>query len=294
MAESILKKTLRVVKEYGIMTFGMWLYAFAWVSIILPAKCTGGGAGGLAMILYYATGGYCELGTGVFIVNAVLILVASFIVGWNFSTKTIFNILMLSFAMQVMQALLPPDLMHLEDERLLSAILGGALAGIGISLCLLQGGTSGGTDIIAIIINKYRSISYGRILFMVDFIIISGSFFVTGDIQTVIFGFVVTAVVSYTADAILAGNKQSSQIMIMSKHHEAIANSIVDDLNRGCTVIDGTGWFTKEPTKVVLVLCRKTEANIILRKVKSVDPNAFISQASVSGVYGKGFEEIRR
>lgn len=294
MAETTSQKLLRALKEYGIMTLGMWIYAFAWSSIILPARCTGGGASGLAMMIYYASGGTVELGTTVFLINAVLIVVASFIVGWKFSTKTIFSIIMLSVAMNILQANLPADIMQLGEERLLSSILGGILSGIGVSLCLLQGGTSGGTDIVALIVNKYRTISYGRILFITDFIIIGSSLLVTRDIQMVIFGYVVVAACGYTADAVLAGDKKSSQLMIMSKHYEAIADAIVNDLHRGCTVMDGTGWFTKEATKVVMVLCRKSETSTILRTVKRVDPNAFISNASVTGVYGRGFEEIKR
>lgn len=294
MVDSISSKIIRFIKEYGIMSIGMWIYAFAWVSIILPAKCTGGGASGLSMIIYYASNETIPIGISVFLINAVLLIIASFIIGWKFSTKTIFCIAMLSLAMSVLQKELPPNLLQLSNERLLSAILGGALSGLGVAMCLTQGGTTGGTDIVAMIVNKYRAISYGRVIFMGDFFVIGGSYLVTHDIQMVIFGYVVVAVFSITADTLIAGNKQSSQLLIMSKHHEAIADRIVADLHRGCTVIDGTGWFTKEPTKVVLVLCRKNETSIILKTIKQVDPNAFISVGSVMGVYGKGFEEIKR
>jgi uncharacterized membrane-anchored protein YitT (DUF2179 family) len=215
------------------------------------------------------------------------------ILGKDCGIMTVYCSIVLSLENMLFERLIPLN-GTLTEYPLLELVYAVLLTGIGAAMIFKCKASSGGTDIVALIVNKYRTISYGRILFMTDFIIIGSSLLVTRDIQMVIFGYVVVAACGYTADAVLAGDKKSSQLMIMSKNHDAIADAIVNDLHRGCTVMDGTGWFTKEPTKVVMVLCRKNETSTILRTVKRVDPDAFISNASVTGVYGRGFEEIKR
>ncbi|HIW52017.1 MAG TPA: YitT family protein, partial [Candidatus Alistipes excrementipullorum] len=168
------------IKEYFLMALGMLLYSFGWIACILPSHCMGGGAGGLSLIVYYAIGGVLPVGAIVFIVNAILLLVAGFIVGWRFGIKTIYCIVMMSIFMSLLQKVMPGgvDIFHLEN-RLLSTILGGLLAGIGVALCFQQGGSTGGTDIVAMIINKYRAISYGKIVMSSDFFIIASALLVS-------------------------------------------------------------------------------------------------------------------
>ena len=184
------------------------------------------------------------------------------------------------------------DFLHLD--RLLSIILGGILAGIGIAMCFKQGGSTGGTDIVAMIINKYRTISYGRIVITCDFTIITSALLVGYHIDTVIYGFVMTAVFGYTVDMLMAGNQQSSQVLIVTHDFQKMADTIVNNAHRGVTVLDSTGWYSKEASKVVMVVCRKRETSSILKLVKSVDPDAFITVGSVMGVYGKGFEALNK
>ena len=289
---------LRTVKEYVFITFGLFLYAFAWTGIILPAKIVGGGVSGMAMLIYFATGGAegggIPIGYSLFVINAVLILFSAFIMGVQFGAKTIFATFMLALAMSVMQGIVPPDLIGLQDDRLLSAILGGACSGIGISICFMQGGSTGGTDIIAMIINKYRNISYGKVIMFCDFIIIGCSYFIGNGISTVIYSYVIVAVSGYMLDTVLAGNRQSSQILIVSQRYEAIAEHISTELRRGVTLLDGQGWYTREPTKVVMVVCRKNETSSLFRIIKEIDPQAFITVGSVMGVYGLGFEALKK
>ncbi len=286
------------IKEYVMMTFGTMLYSFAWIACIIPAKGTGGGATGLSLVLSTALnelfGVSIQVGTMVFIVNAVLLFIGGLIVGWNFGIKTIFCIVMLSVGMNLWQTILPEgDFLHLE--RILSIILGGLLAGAGVAICFTQGGSTGGTDIVAMIINKYRTISYGKILIYTDSLIIVSSLLLDGyGIDSVIYGFVLTAVVGYTADMIMAGNQQSSQLFIVTRDYEKMADIITKELHRGVTLIDSQGWYTKEHSKVIMVVCRKREGAVILRYVKSIDPNAFISVGSVVGVYGKGFSALSK
>lgn len=287
----------KVLKEYGLMSLGMLLYSFGWIGCILPVKGTGGGAAGLSLVLCNALeelfGFSVQIGTMVFIINALLLLVAGFIVGWNFGIKTIFSVAVLSVALNFWEAVLPAgDFLHLE--RILAVILGGILAGLGIALCFSQGGSTGGTDIVAMIINKYRTISYGKILIYSDFVIIGSSMLVGYQIDTVIYGYVMTAVVGYTVDMIMAGSQQSSQVFIFTHDYERMAGAIIESAHRGVTLLDSQGGYSHERSKVVLVVCRKRESANILKLAKSVDPDAFISVGSVMGVYGKGFNALNK
>ena len=166
------------------------------------------------------------------------------------------------------------------------------LAGIGIAICFRQGGSTGGTDIVAMIINKYRTVSYGKILIYSDFVIIGSALLVGMGISAVIYGYVMTAVVGYTVDMIMAGNQQSSQVFIVTHDYEKMAQAIVDNVHRGVTLIDSQGWYSKKESKIVMVVCRKRETSMILKFVKTIDPEAFMTVGSVMGVYGKGFQTI--
>lgn len=289
-ADSVLK----TVKEYFLMAFGMMLYSFGWIGCILPVRGTGGGAAGLSLVVCNALeqiGISIQIGTMVFVLNAILLLIAGFIVGWNFGVKTIFCVFVISVGMNFWQDVLPAgDFLHLE--RILAVILGGILAGVGISMCFAQGGSTGGTDIVAMIINKYRTVSYGKILIYSDFVIIGSALLVGMGISAVIYGYVMTAVVGYTVDMIMAGNQQSSQVFIVTHDYEKMAQAIVDNVHRGVTLIDSQGWYSKKESKIVMVVCRKRETSMILKFVKTIDPEAFMTVGSVMGVYGKGFQTI--
>ena len=278
------------------MFFGMMMYSFGWIGCVLPANGMGGGAAGLSLVLCTALenlGLHMQIGTMVFFLNAVLLLVAGFIVGWNFGIKTVFCVVVISLGMNFWQDVLPEG-NFLGVDNLLSIVLGGILAGGGIALCFSQGGSTGGTDIVAMIINKYRTISYGKILIYSDFVIIASSLLVGKGISAVIYGYVLTAVVGYTVDMIMAGNQQSSQVLIITHDYEKMADAIARNIHRGVTLIDSQGWYSKEQTKMVMVVCRKRETAMILKFVKTIDPDAFMTVGSVMGVYGKGFQAINK
>lgn len=287
----------RTIKEFALMTLGIAIYAFAWVGVIAPVEGVGGGATGVALLIYYATGGIdggFPIGYSFLILNAILLVAAIIILGAKFGIKTIYSIIVTSLIMNFLQEVVPNNLLGLADDKLLSAILGGALSGIGISFVLQQGGSTGGTDIVAMIINKYRNISYGRVVLVGDFIIIGCSYFIFHNLSTIIYGYVLTAVFSVVADTLLAGNKQSAQIFIMSDKYKEIADLITHNMHRGVTILDGIGWYTQKPAKVIMVAVRKSEASQMLQQIKSVDSNAFITMGSVMGVYGKGFDTFRK
>ncbi len=288
---------LQTLKEYFLISFGLILYAFAWTCILLPAKVMGGGVNGVGLLIYYATGGDnggIPLGVSFLVINGIFVALGSWLVGLKVGAKTLYAILFLSAALGVFQEIVPENLLGLSQEKLLSVILGGAVAGIGVSICFMQGGNSGGMDIIAMIINKYKTISYGKILMTIDMITIGCSIFIFKDISTAIYGFVMVATFGYTIDAVMAGNRQSTQILIVSQHYEEIAARIYDTMHRGVTLIDGMGWYSKKPTKLVMVVCRKNESNMIFKVIKEVDPHAFMTFGSVMGVYGLGFEALKK
>ncbi|MBR5877482.1 MAG: YitT family protein [Alistipes sp.] len=287
---------LRVLREYLFMTLGMCIYSFGWIGCVLPAKSTSGAASGLAIVISTALNNYAgidlKIGTIVLFINAVLLIAAGFILGWNFGIKTIYCIVALSVSMNVWQGILPAD-DFLHIDRLLSMIVGGVITGFGTALTLMQGGSSGGTDIMAMIINKFRSISYGRVIFVLDLLIIASSLTVGFTIDAAIYGYIMTLVFGYTVDMILAGNKQSSQVFITSPQYREITNALNLELGRGVTLLEAEGGYSHNQTKMIMVVCNNRETPTIMKIVKGIDPNAFMTVASVMGVYGRGFQPIK-
>lgn len=288
------KLILKNARAYTIIVFGLFLYALSWTAFLLPHKITGGGVSGIGAIVYYATG--IPMGYTYFLINVGLILIAIKMLGANFGIKTIIGVTAGAILLGLLQTFIKEPVVA---DKFLSAIIGGGLAGVGLGIIFTQGGSTGGTDIIAMIINKYRNISPGRVILACDVFIIGSSFFVLLDmtaihrIETIVYGYVAMAVTAYAIDAVLSGSKQSVQIFIFSKKYDEIADRITNELGRGVTLIDGKGWYTKEEQKVLITMVRKFEANDVYRVIKNIDPDAFISTASVMGVFGKGFERIR-
>lgn len=281
-------KVQSVIKDHIIMLVGLILYVLSWTLFLIPAQITGGGISGLAAVIYYST--KIPMGLTYFAINAVLITIALKILGPNFGVKTVFNMVALTLLFAIPQEYFPGALI---EDNFLSAVLGGMMGGVGIGLVFSRGGSTGGTDIIAMIINKYKNISPGRIILYCDVIIISSSYFLVHSVEKMVYGFVTMAVVSYTLDAFLSGSNASAQIFIFSPKYDEIADFINTESVRGVTVLEGTGWYTQQDVKILMTIVRKKEASIIFRKVKEIDPEAFISMGSVMGVYGKGFDKLR-
>ena len=334
MGISVSSRSILVgIKEYILMTFGMFCYAFGWQMCVLPAGGMGGGAAGLATLInailpVSLSEGLFTIGNLIFIINCILLILGVMIVGWKFGIKTLFCILMMSVMFNVVDTYMEPDMMvrlleGVDAWRLLLVVLGAASCGVGIAVSFMQGGSTGGTDIVAMIVNKFRTVSYGKVLLMTDFgILISSVFLATSvniavDVETVsgttaliettpieplsslafarmIYGFIMIAVIGYTVDFVQSGNQQSNQIMIFCKDYEAMANMIMTKANRGATLIDAMGSYSKTPSKAVMVVCRKRDTSTILKFVREEDPNAFITVGSVMGVYGQGFDALTK
>lgn len=289
-----LAPVLKMARMYSIIVFGLFLYSLSWTAFLLPHKITGGGVSGIGALIYYATG--FPVGYTYFLVNIGLILLAIKALGASFGVKTIFGVVAGSVLLSILQSYIH---MPVVEDKFLSAIIGGILSGVGLGIIFTQGGSTGGTDIIAMIVNKYRNISPGRVILMCDVFIIGSSFFVLTElppvkrIETIVYGYVAMAITAYAIDAVLSGSRQSVQMFIFSRQYSEIADSITSKINRGVTVIDGVGWYSKENQKVVITLVRKHEVSDIYKIIKEIDHDAFVSVANVMGVYGQGFERIR-
>jgi uncharacterized membrane-anchored protein YitT (DUF2179 family) len=278
------------LKSYLIIALGLAIYSFGWTAFLIPSEVIGGGVSGIGTLIFYGSGETIPVGVSYLIINCFLILIALKILGPKFGAKTIYAILLGSVFLSVQQNFFTAPLV---DDKFMAAIIGGILGGAGVGITISQGGSSGGTDIIAMIINKYRNISPGRVILYIDVFIIASSYIVFGDVPTIVYGYVSMGVASYAIDMAISGSKQSAQMFIISKDHEILADEIGLKINRGISVIDAMGWYSKENKKMLMVVVRKHETPQVFKIVKQHDPDAFISMGSVMGVYGFGFEEIR-
>lgn len=302
------KDLFRTVKEYTLITLGMLLFVLGWSVFLVPNHLIGGGVTGLSSVIQYATGGVIKMGYSYFVINIILLVIALFILGSSFGVKTVYATVIASIGLNIFQDIIPMEIcqaLAIDNGKLMSSIMGGILIGVGIGLCMIQGGSTGGTDIIALIVNKYRNVSPGKVIMYVDVIIILSSLFVpfentegeimqfTEKLTTIVYAFILVSITGFVLDMTISGMKQSVQVFILSKKHDEIADAITMDMHRGVTVLDGMGWYSKEHTQVLMVLTRKYDLNLLLRYIKQIDPDAFLSVSSVSGVYGKGFESIK-
>lgn len=293
-------KILGLIFEYLLITIGLLLYVVGWSVFILPNKLVGGGVTGISSIVYYATG--FNISYTYFIINVVLLAFALKFLGKSFGIKTVFAILMASFLLKIVPGLISQDFIQaiaLDNGRLVSIIFGGILAGAGIGITFAQGGSTGGTDIIALIINKYYNISPGKVIMFVDVLIILSSLMIPNDstigekCAVVLYGFFMVGITSYTLDALLSGRRHSVQIMIFSQKSNQIADRILLEMHRGVTVFNSKGWYSKEEKEVLIVTARSYETAILYRIVREEDKNAFITVGELQGVYGKGFESLK-
>ncbi len=307
MGNTVLKSSLGTLfKEYALVTFGVVSYALGWTIFLLPNNLIGGGVSGFASILFYATG--LPMGITYFILNVLLLIIGTKILGTGFGGKTIYAIVMTSIMLSVMPKLIPADFIHefaLSNGKLICTFLGGIIAGFGIGLSISQGGSTGGTDIVALVWCHFYPASPGRVILIIDVAIIMSSLLFpsyteagallpfTDKLAVVVYGLIQVTVSGYAIDLYLSGSKQSVQAFIFTKKVDEMADAIAFDMKRGVTVLPAKGWYSKEEKQVIMVVTRKTDLNLLLRYVKSIDPDAFLSVSSVMGVYGQGFDTIK-
>lgn len=281
-------KVYAEIKSFLIIVFGLFVNTLGWTAFLIPGKVVGGGVSGTSALIFYATG--IPVGVSYLVLNLILIAIGLKVLGKSFGIKTILGVLIASLFLSIGQKIITEPIVK---DGFMTVVLGGALGGAGIGIVFSQGGSTGGTDIIAMLINKYRNISPGKVILYFDIAIIGSSYFLFKKIEPLVYGFVSITIVSYVIDLVLNGLKQSIQLFIVSKNYDQIAEKITADIHRGVTVIDAEGWYSKESTKIIMTVVRKNEAPRVNNIVKEMDPQAFISQAAVMGAYGKGFQEIR-
>ncbi len=282
------KKVLITIKSYVLITFGLFLFAFAWTAFLIPSHIVGGGVTGLAAIIFYAVN--FKVGYTYLIINAFLLVLAFKILGARFAVTTLFGILLGSLFFMILPFYITEPLV---DDQFMAALLGAGLSGVGIGIAIANGGNSGGTDIVALIINKYRNISPGRVILYIDVIIIGSSYFLNYDIEKLVYGYVTMAVFAYDLDLVLAGKNQSYKFLIITKKQDLISGKIAKEIGRGITILKAYGWYSKSETNIVMVIARKTDKSAIMKIIKQTDENAFISVSKVQGVFGENFDKIK-
>ena len=283
-------KIYHPVKDYVLIGLGTVLYGFGFVAFVLSNEIVPGGLTGVASLLYYVT--HIHVSVSFAGINVVLLLIAYKILGRRYVINSLFGIVALTLSLMFFEWLLDGKTI-VQEQPFMSVIIGAALCGAGLGIIFSANGSTGGTDIIGSIVNKYKNVSIGRALLYCDFVIIACSYLVFHDIEKIVFGYVFMFIEMYILDQVLNANNQSVQFLIFSKNHEEIVEAILKELGRGCTVLEGKGGFSKTPINIIVLLAKKKESSMIFRLIKSIDEQAFISQSNVRGVYGEGFDPIK-
>lgn len=281
---------MSVLWDYFLMTVGSVIFCMAWTSFVIPNGVSSGGLTGLCTIIQYGTG--IPIGWTYPILNVILLLLGFLALGKGFGVKTIYVIALTSLLFDILPQF--PQLEVMMDEKLLVALVGGAMEAIGIGMVLQRGGSTGGTDIIAMLINKYWPVSPGKVYLYTDVFIISSVLLVPEKgLVDMIYAYVMMLGFSFGVDYVLLGNKSSIQILVFSEKYKEIADHMINNLQRGVTAIQSVGWYSQKESKVLLVIARKNQMNEIVNEVKEIDKKAFISVSMTMSVYGEGFEEVK-
>ena len=292
------KKVFGQVLDMFWLTVACFIFAFAWEGFMIPNGLSAGGMMGLCTVLQYATGGLIQAQYSYIAVNALLIIIAMWAMGIGFGFKTIYSIVVSTLAMQLIGGMeflhcIPGQFFYVR-ETLLIPVIAGVLEGVGIGMVIRYGGSTGGTDIVALMINKYWPVSLSKAFLIMDFFIIALILFLPGkEFADMIYGVVEIVLFSTVLDFVVAGHKSSYQLLVFSDHYQKIADHIINDLDRGVTVLKAQGWFTKMDKNVLLILISKKELTNLMKEIKKTDPRAFMSVSPTSSVYGEGFEEIK-
>ncbi|MDE7080677.1 MAG: YitT family protein [Muribaculaceae bacterium] len=303
MTKNIHKALLNNAKDYIMIIFGLLLYGVGFTAFILPHEIVIGGLSGVGTLVYFGTRGFVPVAVTQYVCNLLLLGMAFKLVGKTFVMRTIFGATIISLFIGVFENFFMSLGHPIIEDISMSAILGGIFCGLGVGTVFIHNGSSGGTDIIAAMVSKLSNVSIGRTMIVTDMLIVTCSIFLPfeGDwgariearVPLIVYGWIVTFVIAYITDMIINTNRQATQFIIFSHRWQEIADKVNAEARRGVTVLDGMGWYSKKEVKILMVWCRKIEAVTIFRIVKLIDPEAFITQANVNGVYGKGFDTMK-
>ena len=290
------RNALNFTKDFLAINIGMAVYSLGWAAFLLPYHITTGGMAGMAAILQYATG--FPMQVTILIVNAILLAIALWQLGWKFTLKTGYAVLALSTFLQIGQDMMTDSSGQLiqllgADQDSMACVLGAIFNGIGIGIVFLSGGSTGGWDIVAALVNKFRNVSLGRVLLFLDFFVIASCWPLFHDWRMVVFGYVTLAVYTYALDMLINSSRQDVQLIIMTRQHERVSDQIVQNTCHSVTVMGGEGYYSHQEVKVLITIVHKRELVKVLRMIKEADETAFISQSRCEGVYGNGFNTIK-
>lgn len=291
-------KTLSTISDYVVMIFACFLFMLAWEGFMIPNGMSSGGIMGLCTVVQFATGGLIRASISYIVINAVLLLVAIAIFGVAFGFRTLFCIIVSSMVMELGSRLewihaIQGNFLYVS-QPVLVPIIAGALEAVAVGLIIRKGGSTGGTDIIALMVNKYYPVSLSKVFLVTDFIIICTILLLPDkSFSDTLYGFEMALTFSVVVDRVVVGNRSTIQVLIFSDHYEKIADFIIHTMDRGVTLLKAQGWFTKTDKNVLLVLMRRNQLPEFTKAVKSIDPRAFMSVNQATGVYGEGFEEIK-
>jgi len=283
------RKYFKLGQDYVMITLGLLCYAFGFTAFILPEKIVIGSVTGLSSLIHFWTG--ANVAVTYYIINIILLAIAFRSVGKQFVLRTVIGASIATLFMGVLQPLFPVPI--IAQQTFMNVILGAVLCGLGLGVVFTHGGSTGGTDIIAAMVAKYSTISFGRTMMYCDVLIICSSWLLFHSIDKIVYGLIFMVIYSVTADRVINNTRQSVQFLIISKKWQEIADNIITVAHRGCTILDGKGWYTKDDVKIVLVMCRKHESVNIFRIIKETDREAIITQSNVNAVYGFGFDELK-
>lgn len=284
------KRVLQLIYKYFFISIGLALFAFGWTAFLIPNQVTGGGINGIAATIYFATG-TIPVGVMVLLMNIILVALAWRVLGNRFCIDTIICTIIMSIFMTIGQVLFPKPIV--PNDPFMCSMVGSALAGVGVGLALNYGGNTGGTDIIVLMISKYRNISFGRLTLYLNILIVLSSYLTVHDPVKLVYSVVVLFAYMLFSDLVIDGYKQSFQFMVFSSKNKEIAERINKELKRGATFLKGTGSYNRTEADVLLIVAHRTDRVNIIRIIKEVDDSAFISISKVQSVFGKNFEKIR-
>jgi len=284
------------LKDFSAINIGMAIYALGWAAFLLPYHITTGGMTGMFAILYYVTG--FPVSYAILIANAILLLISFKPLGWKFVGKSAYAAFSLSFFLEIGRQMMTADdgtLIQIigPGQDSMACVLGAILNGLGIGVVFLSGGSTGGWDIIAALVNKYKNISFGRALLCLDFLVIASCWPIFHDVRMVVFGYVTLVVYTYALDMLINSTRQDIQFIIFTNKPNEISQRIISETSHSVTSMNGEGFYSHQEIKVLITIVHKREAVTILRLIQETDPRAFVSQSRAEGVYGNGFKAIR-
>ena len=279
------------IRELFLIAVCVAPYALVVNQVLVPHAIVGGGLTGLCEIIYFASGEVIPIWLSTLVINTILLITGIILLGWKSCVRALWGIVWLTIWLRTFSVAETP----LISDPFMAIILCGLVNGASLGLVYSNNGNTGGTDIVAMIVNKYRHVSMGRALFMVDVLVISSAWFLpqVTKFEQLLFGFCFVFIESQAVDWVMSRGRQSIQFFIFSKEYDRIADTIMKQVGRGVTFLDAQGAYSKQDTKLIMLIVRKSEAIRIFRIVHEIDPTAFISETPTRGVFGQGFENLQ-